>query len=38
LTDYERHTALGVALHAWRLRTGLDPGQRVSSTGRAVPP
>ena len=33
LTDYERHTALGVALHAWRLRTGLDPGQRLSSEG-----
>jgi PucR family transcriptional regulator, purine catabolism regulatory protein len=32
LTDYERHTALGVALHAWRLRTGLDPGQRLPST------
>ena len=31
LTDYERHTALGVALHAWRLRTGLDPGRRVAS-------
>ena len=31
LTDYERHTALGVALHAWRLRTGLDPGQRLAA-------
>ena len=31
LADYERHTALGVALHAWRLRTGLDPGRRLAS-------
>jgi purine catabolism regulator len=27
LTDYERRTALSVALHAWQLRTGLDPGE-----------
>ncbi|MCW2703793.1 MAG: transcriptional regulator, PucR family [Blastococcus sp.] len=32
LTDYERRTALSVALHAWQLRTGLDPGQRRPST------
>lgn len=37
LTDYERHTALGVALHAWRLRTGLDPGQHVGAGRLAAP-
>ncbi|MBD8870203.1 PucR family transcriptional regulator [Nocardioides donggukensis] len=25
--DHDRLTALSLALHAWRLRTGLDPGQ-----------
>jgi purine catabolism regulator len=32
LTDYERRTALSVALHAWQLRTGLHPGQRLPLT------
>jgi len=27
LTGHESRTALGLALHAWRLRTGLDPGK-----------
>jgi len=31
LADYERRTALSVALHAWQLRTGLHPGQRLPS-------
>ncbi len=26
LADYERRTAISVALHAWQLRTGLHPG------------
>ncbi len=29
LADHERRTALGLALLAWRLRTGLDPASRV---------
>jgi purine catabolism regulator len=32
LNDYERRTALSVALHAWQLRTGLHPGQRLPLT------
>jgi purine catabolism regulator len=32
LTDYERRTALSVALHAWQLRTGLHPGHRLPLT------
>jgi purine catabolism regulator len=35
LTDYERRTALSVALHAWQLRTGLDPGQSLRAATRA---
>ena len=27
LSGHESRTALGLALHAWRLRTGLDPGR-----------
>ncbi|MCU1668253.1 MAG: transcriptional regulator, PucR family [Blastococcus sp.] len=30
LSDYERRTALSVALHAWQLRTGLHPGHRLT--------
>jgi PucR family transcriptional regulator, purine catabolism regulatory protein len=32
LADYERRTALSVALHAWQLRTGLHPGERLPVT------
>jgi purine catabolism regulator len=28
LAGHESRTALGLALHAWRLRTGLDPGRQ----------
>ncbi len=27
ISDHDRRTALSLALHAWRLRTGLEPGQ-----------